>query len=69
MTDKEKKSITVDALYTKSTDKFDDQPVVAGYDFSQGLHYEKLMKSLLTTGFQATNFGLAVERINEMVSL
>lgn len=61
------KNITVEALYTKSTENFDDKPVVAGYEFDQGLDYEKLMKSLTTTGFQATNFGLAVDQINQMV--
>ena len=38
-----------------------------GYDWSQGLDYEKLLSSYLTTGFQATSFGLAVQEINRMV--
>lgn len=40
---------------------------VVGYDFSNGLNYELLFKSLRTTGIQATNFALAVEEINKMI--
>lgn len=38
-----------------------------GYDWSQGLDYEKLLQSYLTAGFQATSFGLAVQEVNKMV--
>lgn len=41
---------------------------VAGYDFNRGINYSELLKSYLTSGFQATNFGLAVEQIEQMVS-
>lgn len=40
---------------------------VSGYDFNEGLDYHKVLGSYLTTGFQATNFGKAVEEINKMV--
>lgn len=40
---------------------------VSGYDFNQGINYHALLQTFLTTGFQATNFGLAVEQINDMV--
>ncbi len=40
---------------------------VKGYDFNEGLDYHKLLQSFYTTGFQATNFGLALEEINKMV--
>ena len=41
---------------------------VSGYDFNKGINYSELFKSYLTTGFQATNFGLAVEQIEQMVN-
>ncbi|KAH9388247.1 hypothetical protein TYRP_009459 [Tyrophagus putrescentiae] len=40
---------------------------VAGYDFNRGINYSELLKSFLTSGFQATNFGLAVEQIEQML--
>lgn len=44
------------------------QPVeVKGYDFEKGLDYAELLKSFKTCGFQATNFGLAVDEIKRMV--
>ena len=44
------------------------QPVeVIGYDFNSGINYSELFKSFLTTGFQATSFGLAINEINKMV--
>lgn len=44
-----------------------DRTQVKGYDFNDGIDYNKILKSFATTGFQATNFGLAVEQINEML--
>lgn len=41
---------------------------VHGYDFDRGLDYHALLQSYLTTGFQATSFGQAVNEINRMVS-
>ena len=41
---------------------------VKGYDWSQGINYNALLDSYRHTGFQATNFGLAIEEINAMVS-
>jgi len=44
------------------------EPVeVKGYDFNEGVDYGHLLKSFITTGFQATNFALAVNEINRMV--
>lgn len=40
---------------------------VQGYDWNTGINYEQILKSYLTTGFQATNFGLAVQEINNML--
>jgi deoxyhypusine synthase len=44
-----------------------NKTVVRGYDFSDGLDYSKLFGAMKTTGFQATNFGLAVDEINKMI--
>ena len=40
---------------------------VKGYDFSNGVDYHALLESYRRTGFQASNFGKAVEEINKMV--
>ncbi|KAE8740978.1 hypothetical protein FOCC_FOCC013504 [Frankliniella occidentalis] len=42
---------------------------VRGYDFNQGVDYEALLGSYINSGFQATNFGLAVEEIKKMIAL
>ncbi|KAG9472644.1 hypothetical protein GDO78_018304 [Eleutherodactylus coqui] len=42
-------------------------PQIRGYDFNRGVNYEALLQSYLTTGFQATNFGQAVQEINNMI--
>ena len=41
---------------------------VKGYDFSNGVNYPLLLNSYLTTGYQATNFGKAIQIINDMKS-
>lgn len=41
--------------------------IVKGYDFNRGLDYDALMATYKSSGFQATNFGKAVEEINKMV--
>lgn len=46
-----------------------DSPVVRGYDWSNGINYEKLLESYFTSGFQATNFGMAVKELNNMVGV
>ena len=49
------------------------QTVVRGHSFTKPndsgttVDYHALLQSFMTTGFQATNFGLAVEEINKMV--
>lgn len=40
---------------------------IRGYDLNKGLDYEKILQSYISTGFQATNFGKAVEEINRMI--
>lgn len=54
-----------------STDKDEiknySQLKVTGFDFNLGVNYNNLIKSLKTTGFQATNLSYAIDQINEMV--
>ncbi|KAG7601315.1 unnamed protein product [Arabidopsis thaliana] len=40
---------------------------IQGYDFNQGVDYPKLMRSMLTTGFQASNLGEAIDVVNQML--
>ena len=50
-----------EAVLVRSEKLDDDTPQVRGYDFNEGVNYDKLLDSYLTTGFQATNLGLAIE--------
>jgi len=45
----------------------DDAIQVKGYDFNQGVDYCSLMASMVQTGYQATNLGLAIEQVRKMV--
>ncbi|XP_071458414.1 deoxyhypusine synthase isoform X4 [Marmota flaviventris] len=40
---------------------------VRGYDFNRGVDYHALLEAFSTTGFQATNFGRAVQQVNAMI--
>ncbi|KAF1859246.1 hypothetical protein Lal_00009830 [Lupinus albus] len=40
---------------------------IQGYDFNQGINYPQLLQSMLTTGFQASNLGDAIQVINQML--
>ncbi|MBI4145793.1 deoxyhypusine synthase [Candidatus Woesearchaeota archaeon] len=39
---------------------------IRGYDFNQGVDYEKLLDSFATTGFQATNLAHAIDIVKQM---
>lgn len=56
-----------DAVLQESTPMPDGTPVVKGYDWNQGINYDELLKSYKNSGFQATNFGKAVDEINKMI--
>lgn len=58
----------LDAVLVKSDQTVLQGDVVKGYDFNQGINYEKLVESYLTTGFQATHFGRAVNITNNMLN-
>ena len=56
-----------DAVLQESEPMPKDTPKVEGYDWSQGINYEKILGSYKNSGFQATNFGKAVDEINKMI--
>lgn len=62
-------SIAKEAVLAASHKIADETPVVLGYDFNAGLNYDALLQSYVNSGFQATNFGKAVQEINKMVRL
>ena len=43
------------------------QSEIKGYDLNNGVKYDEILKSYMTTGFQATNFARAVNEVNRMV--
>ncbi|KAI3742096.1 hypothetical protein L1987_59776 [Smallanthus sonchifolius] len=40
---------------------------IHGYDFNRGVNYSQILKSLISTGFQASNLGDAIETVNQML--
>ncbi|KAF5459837.1 hypothetical protein F2P56_019751 [Juglans regia] len=42
---------------------------IEGYDFNQGVNYSQLLRSMVSTGFQASNFGDAIDVVNQMVDV
>ncbi|XP_006812871.1 deoxyhypusine synthase-like [Saccoglossus kowalevskii] len=60
-------STATDAVLVKSDEMPSDSVKVKGYDFNKGIDFHALLESYKTSGFQATNFGLAVEEINKML--
>ncbi|XP_042953639.1 deoxyhypusine synthase-like isoform X4 [Carya illinoinensis] len=42
---------------------------IEGYDFNKGVDYSQLLRSMVSTGFQASNFGDAIDVVNQMVDV
>ncbi|KAK6944869.1 Deoxyhypusine synthase [Dillenia turbinata] len=40
---------------------------IEGYDFNQGVNHSKLLQAMVTTGFQASNLGDAINVVNQML--
>ncbi|NP_001234495.1 deoxyhypusine synthase [Solanum lycopersicum] len=40
---------------------------IEGYDFNKGVNYAELIKSMVSTGFQASNLGDAIAIVNQML--
>lgn len=60
-------SVATEAVLKPSCDLPEDLPKIRGYDFNQGVDFQAVLKSYLTTGFQASSLGLAIQEINHMV--
>uniref|UniRef100_A0A1B6M5G2 deoxyhypusine synthase n=2 Tax=Graphocephala atropunctata TaxID=36148 RepID=A0A1B6M5G2_9HEMI len=56
-----------EAVFVESIGMPSESPVVRGYDWNNGVNYKALLESYRFSGFQATNFGLAVEEITKML--
>lgn len=50
-----------DAVLRKSDTLPEDSVQIKGYDFNDGIDYEKLIDSYLSTGFQASNLAMAIK--------
>lgn len=60
-------SVATEAVLKPSCDLPEDLPKIRGYDFNQGVDFQAMLKSYLTTGFQASRLSLAIQEINHMV--
>ncbi|XP_028394693.1 deoxyhypusine synthase-like [Dendronephthya gigantea] len=60
--------IAVEAVLKASEQMPIDSETVKGYDFNNGVDYSALLATYKHSGFQATNFGKAVDEINNMIS-
>lgn len=60
-------SVAMAAVHQQSAELPLDTPKIRGYDFNKGVDYRALLQSYITTGFQASNMGLAINEINRMV--
>lgn len=61
---------SVHSTVFKESESLEGQCVkIEGYDFNQGVNYSRLLRSMVSTGFQASNLGDAIEVVNQMVSI
>jgi len=68
MSDKSVPDIAAEAVLVQSKEMDQGAETVIGYDFNKGLDHHQLLKSFKYSGFQATNFGLAVDEIWKMIN-
>ncbi|KAK8671475.1 hypothetical protein V6N13_038071 [Hibiscus sabdariffa] len=62
------KLITVHSTVFKDSDSLEGTCTrIEGYDFNEGVNYSRLLKSMLSTGFQASNLGEAIQIVNHML--
>jgi len=45
-----------------------DSEIVKGYDFNEGIDYDKMFKMYKNMGFQSSNMGRAIDIINNMIN-
>ncbi|CAH1395335.1 unnamed protein product [Nezara viridula] len=60
-------SIAKEAVLVESSPLPKDTPIVKGYDWNSGVDYSRLLQTYMTSGFQSTSFGLAIEEVNKML--
>ncbi|KAJ3307841.1 hypothetical protein HDU76_004329, partial [Blyttiomyces sp. JEL0837] len=60
-------NVALDAVLKPSIAMPETARQVKGYDFNNGINYKKLISSMVTTGFQASAVGDAIEEINRMI--
>uniref|UniRef100_A0A8C6U6I9 deoxyhypusine synthase n=1 Tax=Neogobius melanostomus TaxID=47308 RepID=A0A8C6U6I9_9GOBI len=60
-------SVAMEAVLKPSCELPEDMLKIKGYDFNQGVDLQAVLKSYLTTGFQASSLGLAIQEINNMI--
>ncbi|RKP08207.1 DHS-like NAD/FAD-binding domain-containing protein [Thamnocephalis sphaerospora] len=63
----QEKNAAHEAVYVASQPLPLDMQPVRGYDFNQGVQLEGLLDAYLTSGFQATALGQAIEEVNKML--
>ena len=66
MDENKKLEIAKDNILRKSSDNFEDNFKIQGYNFNDKLDYSKLIDSYFNTGFQATNLSKSIEIIKKM---
>ncbi|XP_024215528.1 probable deoxyhypusine synthase isoform X2 [Halyomorpha halys] len=60
-------TVAKEAVLVGSSPLPKDTVVVQGYEWNKGLDYSRLLQTYITSGFQSTSFGLAVEEVNKML--
>lgn len=61
-------NVSQQAVLVKSDETFiTDKNIIRGYDFNNGIEYDRMFESFKYIGFQATNLALAIEEVNKMV--
>lgn len=60
--------VTKNAVLVHSSPLPIETPKVKGYDWNKGIDYHALLETYKTSGFQARNFGLAVDEIQRMIN-
>jgi len=60
---------TVHSAVFKDSESLEGKCVkIEGYDFNLGVNYSQLLRTMVSTGFQASNLGDAIKVVNQMVS-
>ncbi|GLG99266.1 Probable deoxyhypusine synthase [Gryllus bimaculatus] len=57
----------LNAVLVKSVPLPAGTPIIKGYDFNKGINYHALLETYLSSGFQATYFGQAVDEVRKML--